>query len=44
MQQFGYTQHVSIDINTNDALHAITHRGKNDNYDWLSQHEAYVSE
>jgi hypothetical protein len=36
MWQFDYKQHIPININTSDALHAITRRGKNDGYDWLS--------
>ena len=43
MQEFYYKQHISSDINTSDALHAITRKGKNDNYNWFSQHGAYVS-
>jgi len=41
MWQFSYRQHILVDIDTSDALHAITRRGKNYDYDWLSQHEAY---
>ena len=31
-----------VDINMTDALNAITRWGKNDDYDWLSHHGAYV--
>jgi hypothetical protein len=40
--QFNFKQHFSVDINTSDALHTITRRGKNDDYNWLSHHNAYV--
>jgi hypothetical protein len=32
MQQFGYRQYILIDIDTSNALHAITHYGRNDDY------------
>jgi protein involved in sex pheromone biosynthesis len=41
MRQFDYRQHVPVDINTSDALHAITHKGKNDDYDWFHS-EMYI--
>jgi hypothetical protein len=40
--QFSYKHHIPVDINTSDALHVITRRGKNDDYDWLDQHSTYV--
>jgi hypothetical protein len=43
MQQFSYKQHIPVDINTSNALHAINHQGKNADYNWLSRHGAYVS-
>jgi hypothetical protein len=42
-RQFSYKQHILIDIDTSDALHAIHHQGKNVDCDWLSYHKAYVS-
>jgi hypothetical protein len=42
MWQFGYRKHISVDINTSDVLHAITCKDKNNDYDWLSRHNAYV--
>jgi len=33
MRQFNYRRHIPIYINTSDALHTITRRGKNDDYD-----------
>ena len=33
MRQFNYRQHIPIDIKTSDALHTITRRGKNNDYD-----------
>jgi len=33
MRQFNYKQHISVDIDTSDALHAIHHQGKNIDYD-----------
>jgi hypothetical protein len=44
MWQFDYKQHIIVNINTSDALHVITRKGKNNNYDWLSWHSAYVSQ
>jgi len=35
IRQLDYRQHIPVDINTSDALHAITHRGKNDDHDWF---------
>jgi hypothetical protein len=44
MQKFDYRHQIQVNIGTNDALHAITHRGKNDDYDWLSRHGAHVAQ
>jgi len=44
MWQFDYKQHIIVNINTSEALHAITRKDKNNNYDWLSWHSAYVSQ
>ena len=41
---FDYRHHIPSNITISDALHTITHRGKNDDYDWLSQHGAHVAQ
>ena len=33
MRQFGYIHHIPIDINTSNAFHTITCKGKNNDYD-----------
>ena len=43
MRLFSYRQHVLIDIDTSDVLHAINNWGKNVDYNWLSHYEAYIS-
>jgi hypothetical protein len=40
--QFSYRQHISVNIDMSDALHAIPCQDKNDDYDWLSRHRAYA--
>ena len=44
MWQLSYRQHILVDINTSDALHTITYRGKNDDYAWFGRHNAHVSQ
>ena len=43
MRRFSYIQHIQVDINTCNALHAITRRGKNNYYNWLGWQNTYAS-
>jgi hypothetical protein len=43
-QQLGCIHHITVDINTSDVLHVITCRGKNNDYDLLGRHRAYISQ
>jgi hypothetical protein len=43
-QQLGYIHHITIDINLSDAFYIITCRGKNNDYDLLGRHKAYISQ
>ena len=42
MQQLIYRQHITVNIDTSNSLHAINYRGKNDDYVWLNDHESYI--
>jgi len=42
IRQFSYNQHIPVDIDTSDALHAIHHQGKNVDCDWLSYQMHHV--
>jgi hypothetical protein len=43
MRRFSYIQHIQVDINTCNVLHAITRRGKNNYYNWLGWQNTYAS-